>query len=807
MKHFYTTIFLILHAGLLFGQLSTIKGKVQLENGKPVSHVTIKVNGTNVMGISDDKGFYELRNVPFGNHKISISSLEISSQELSVPVDKAKQNLDITIDPKGNIAIEEVLVVRNSEKREIETSGFAVNVIETKQAALTNAQTNELLDRTVGVRVRQNGGLGASVQYNLNGMSGSSVGIFIDGIEISTYGSSFNLNNIPPSMIERIEVYKGVLPAHLSGDLLGGAINVILKKGATRNNFTASVSYGSFNTTQSDVSGMYRHDKTGLTVRASAFYSYSDNNYEIWGRFARQTLPNGRIEQVRTNRFNDAFKSLGGRFEIGYTDVKWADNFMIGYNGSDAYNEIQHGQFMTKPYMGRFTESQAHVFSLNYSKKDLFTEGLQFMVNGVYSDRDQYVQDTVSWNYNWYGEQTIGFNGTPLRTPTGAQQGAPTMSNINRKIVNLRSNLSYNIHENHKLTLNHVFYVVDREDMDELRTVLERSYFGTSDLSKNVLSFAYEMQAFGNRLKTNLFAKHYQQTIDRVDPYQATVDGVAVRMENITRNSRSSTGYGFALSYAVTPRVVVISSVERAVRMPSENEIFGGPAENITANPTLRPELSDNLNLGFRIGAYDFDRHRVSFSGSGFVRDTKDQIVQRSDDRLNEAIEVAPFENLGQTQAVGFEAEVNYLYNNKLNVLFSISKFNSLFKQRTDPETGALMSRYNQQLPNEPFFTMNGNVQYRLDNLVQKNAILNVYYNFGYVGRFYTIWVDAENFRTPRQFVQDVGASYMFPNKRFVVSLDAKNILNREAYDNFAVQKPGRAFYLKLNYTINNFNL
>jgi outer membrane receptor protein involved in Fe transport len=58
---------------------------------------------------------------------------------------------------------------------------------------------------------------------------------------------------------------------------------------------------------------------------------------------------------------------------------------------------------------------------------------------------------------------------------------------------------------------------------------------------------------------------------------------------------------------------------------------------------------------------------------------------------------------------------------------------------------------------------------------------------------------------TPTQFIQDFGLSYIFPNKKIILSFDAKNIFNREAYDNFAAQKPGRAFYLKLNYTINNF--
>ena len=120
------------------------------------------------------------------------------------------------------------------------------------------------------------------MDYNLNGMSGNSVKIFIDGLSISTYGSSFSLNSIPPALIERVEVYKGVIPAHLADDALGGAINVILKKGVV-NNLSASISYGSFNTLQSNINAAYRDESTGFTTKVSAFYNSSDNDYEVWG--------------------------------------------------------------------------------------------------------------------------------------------------------------------------------------------------------------------------------------------------------------------------------------------------------------------------------------------------------------------------------------------------------------------------------------------------------------------------------------------------------------------------------------------
>jgi outer membrane receptor protein involved in Fe transport len=131
-----------------------------------------------------------------------------------------------------------------------------------------------------------------------------------------------------------------------------------------------------------------------------------------------------------------------------------------------------------------------------------------------------------------------------------------------------------------------------------------------------------------------------------------------------------------------------------------------------------------------------------------------------------------------------------------------MSKFNSLYKSKYD-NNGNVLLYYNKQLPNEPYFTVNGSVQYNFKDILQKNSELNLYYNFGYVGEFYTSWLEID--KTTTQFPQDLGLSYAFPNKKIIVSFDARNILNEQVYDNFAVQKPGRAFYLKLNYTLNKF--
>lgn len=779
-----------------------VSGIVISENGKPVEFAIVFVDKIQLSTRTNEKGEYSLT-LPIGEHQLQFHCFNFAKTKRVISLsDGERKKLNIVLKENVN-SLSEVVVQGKNEKRELETKGFAVHVIEMQKLALQSVQTTELLDRTVGVRVRQNGGLGSATSYNLNGMSGNSITIFIDGIPISTYGASFSLNSIPPSLIERIEVYKGVIPAYLSNDALGGAINVVLKKGM-QNTLTASAMYGSFNTQQVNFNALYRADKTGLTVKASGFYNYSDNDYEVWGKFVRNILPNGRYDYVRAKRFNDAYRSIGGHIEIGFTGVNWADRFYIGYNSSDAYNEIQHGTYMSIPYKGRHADSQAHVFSLDYRKRNILTEGLDFTLNAMHSLRKEVITDTVKWNYNWFGEISLGLDGNPILRPNGAQQGAPTLNHIHRNITTFRTGLSYDIHRNHKIILNHIFFNTDRSQQDFRSSEVERNFIGTRNIQKNITSLGYEMIAFQDKLTATLFGKYYQQKIDKMDPVLKVIDGESVRVEEKMDNKKTTSGYGLILFYSALPKLQLQTSAERAVRMPSEGEVFGSPGENIVENNALNAEISDNLNFGIKTGPFLISKHQLDAAASVFIRDTKDKIAQQISARVNDALQTAPFENLGKTKAKGFEVELNYSYDRKLDISLNLSKFNSVFNIKYD-SNGREYDYYNKQLPNEPYFTLNGMTKYLFLNLIQKKSVLNVYYNFGFVDSFYTTWLDLDDFQVSRQFIQDIGVSYIFPNRKFVISFDAKNIFDKQAYDNFAVQKPGRSFYVKLNYTINKF--
>lgn len=781
-----------------------IAGKVSDATGKPLAYASILLEDLKLGVLTDDNGNYYIRKVPLGKHKVLVSFLGYGTHSMNIEVNK--DSLYITLDftlEEAQENLDEVTINGKTKETELETEGFAVNAVKTKEASLRNIQTNELLNTTVGVKIRQNGGLGSDVSYSLNGLSGNSVRIFIDGIPISTYGNSFNLNSIPPSMIKQIEVYKGVVPGHLADDALGGAINIMLHNDA-KTNFNASVSYGSFNTLQANVNGLYRVEKSGFTVKASLFHNYSDNDYKVSGRSVVVTGLGGVQTPITAKRFNDAYRSTGGIAQVGYTDVKWADQFFIGITGSDDYKEVQHGAFMTiTPYKDRFLESDALLSSINYQKKNLFTKGLDVNINGQIGKRNRAVNDTVAWAYSWNGERAIDFRGDEYQYTWGSQQeGGPTLAKIKRNVASIRTGMSFAFNDQHKMLLNHVYSGIDREDSDALRSVLENTFQGTRDLHKNIYSLTYELTAFDEKLKASLFGKHYQQKTTSVDPaIEQDANGNDVVVNEVVSSNKNYDGYGFATSYAFIPNINLLASAEKAIRLPNETEIFGNDGDNVVANSSIDPESSNNYNLGFRFGTFNIKKHDFTISTNVFSRNIKDRIGLPIETSLNVDDELIVYVNQGSGTSKGIDAQLNYTYNSNFGLNFNISRFDlKIVNQGIEID-----------VPNTPFFTMNGSLRYSLKDLIQKKSRLNLFYTMYFTREFSFLTSQGSNtvgdefFKVPQQLAQDFGLSYVFPNNRLVMSFDIKNIFDKPVYDNLSVQKPGRAFYLKLNYTINKF--
>lgn len=198
------------------------------------------------------------------------------------------------------VAMKEVTVTARSEIRKLRESAMPISVIGQRQLQGTASNINDVLARTVGVTVRNTGGLGSASRISLRGLEGKRMGMYIDETPMSQLSNFVALNDIPTNMIERIEVYKGIVPYKFGGSALGGAVNVVTKEYPPVY-LDFSYELGSFNTHQVSTVFKRTDKKSGLQFGIGGAFSFSKNNYKM-------TL--GNLDNRTVERDHDKFNKI-----------------------------------------------------------------------------------------------------------------------------------------------------------------------------------------------------------------------------------------------------------------------------------------------------------------------------------------------------------------------------------------------------------------------------------------------------------------------------------------------------------------
>ena len=782
-----------MYAGNENGRM-VIGGIVTTKNDTPIDFATVHLSGTHFGCLTDDKGAYKLE-VPAGAYRLVVSSLGYKQQEIPVEV-KSHLNLNVTLEENEHM-LDEVVITAKTDSRKEREKGFAISAIDTKKAAFSNLQTSELLNRTSGVKLRQSGGAGSDIQYNINGLSGNSIRIFIDGIPMENYGNSFSISSLPPSLIEKIDVYKGVVPAHLTDDALGGAINVVLKQ-PTTSTISTSYTFGSLNTHKWDLNANYRNHKNGLTIQGSAFFNHSDNNYKVWGDPIKITdSQNGKVEKIKAERFHDAYQSKGLTLNAGFTKVDWADKLLLGLIYSDMKKDIQHGATMDVVYGNRHSNQHALMGKIQYEKRNL-VPNLDVSVNATLSRGNRQIVDTIPYIYNWLGEIMTDRNGNLLTwNKGGGEAGKATLAkNIETPLAG-RARVAYHFLPTHFIAGNVLFNGFARDVKDPYLTEAEQRFTDTRKIRKVILSLDYNGKFLDEKLQTNAFYKHYIQSVRLTDPI---MNNGIMEAEHISR-SINDYGLGGALSYQLGQKLILTTSAEYATRLPGVTELLGNTTNNIQSSYHLMPEKSVNINVGAIIGMFKVNGHRFESDINLFYRDVTDMIQKTL---TNPTDEMYGYENLGKVRSMGVDAVLKYNFKHRLFSELNLSYTDTRFNLRYDKH-GTEYIYYKDRLRNTPYFTSNWNVEYVSDDYIQKGSRMTFTYNIGYVHQFYRNWESlggAGKAIIPSQWVHDLAIAYTFPKKNITLSADVKNLLNEQVFDNWALQKPGRMFLIKLSYSI-----
>lgn len=689
---------------------------------------------------------------------------------------------------KDTLGLSDVYVFGKSKTQQLKEGAYAVTAVDMKNVAVSVTNLSDFLSHVSGLNIRTEGGLGSDYQLSINGMGGNAIRYFVDGVPMDTKGGGVNLSNFPINTIDRVEVYKGVVPAYLGGDALGGAINIVTKK--ERSNFLdASVSAGSFHTYRADLNAQVSLGKSGIFVRPQFSYDYSKNNYkmygvEVWNPDAKQ------YEEVTRRRFHDRYSSVQGQIDVGVEHKKWADRFFVGMGYTNTQKQLQTGSVQTLVIGCAERNTDAWNVHANYRKQNFLLPRLTTLLSVSHTWDHSVTVDTAFRRYDWNGNYKV-------TTRNELNGRARVLRHYKRPLTMVRANFSYAIAENHTLSLNYMLARTGNKRYDKAHELFPESEVQdlpepTNDVvEKHIIGLSYDNTLFKGRMANSVFVKSYINHVDVEQNELAITHG----RDFLGHSVKNFWGYGLGSRYAFMDELAVKLNYEHAVRLPLARELLGNGTTTY-ANLALRPETSHNVNLGVYGTARIGNDHVFHYEATGFLRSTKDYIHLR----IYEGDGMFQYENVNDVLTNGVEAELRYNYSDWLQFVLNGSWQESLDMQKY-LENGNTNATYRNRIPNRPWLFGNAELTLTHRKLFFRTDRIRFNLLYQFVHWYYLTWEAYGNLdskaRIPSQNVLNAALTYSWQHERYNVTLSCDNIANVLCYDNYKLQKPGRSFMCK----------
>lgn len=763
-----------------------VSGKILSVDGEAIDFATVYLKNTTYASYTNEKGLYHIA-APEGVYTLVVTSAGYEEQELPVAL-KSGERLRQTIKLKSATQLGEVIVVGNQLSK-VRNSAFNATAVNTQELVNTTKTLSEALSKAPGMKIRESGGVGSDMAVTMDGFSGKHVKVFIDGVPQEGAGSSFGLNNIPVNFAERIEVYRGVVPVGFGADAIGGVINIVTPRRQRSWFVDASYSYGSFNTHKSYIN-FGQTLGCGFKYEFNLFQNYSDNNYWIDSPvedFSTGSIDRDKVEHVR--RFHDTYhnEAIAGKF--GFVNKSWADRLLFGFTYSHMYKEMQTGVRQEIVYGGKHRHGHSLMPSFEYGKRNLIVKGLDIGLNANFTRDYTTNVDTATVKYNWLGETK------PLKSP-GEQSHQLSQSINNNWSAGLT--LNYRISDQHSVTLNDVFNTFNRVNENQLTIPATRDEFNKIT-TKNILGLSYRYMPV-SKLNFSVFGKHYYQFVE--GPVATTS---AQDVYELSTRGIGSFGFGAAGTWFLPYGFQLKASYEKACRLPTIEEMFGDEDLEM-GDMSLKPESSHNINLNMSYSQV-FGLHTVYAEAGLIYRDTRDYI-QRNLLALSGGLTAATYINYGKVDTKGFSASARYSYSKWVSLGGNYILMNVRDNMRTAAGSSMPNLAYGQRMPNLPYMFADSDVSFYWHDLGRKGNVLTLTYDNQYTKAFcyYASNLGATNsdYMVPDQFANNLTLSYSVRNGRYNFSFECRNFTNAKLYDNFSLQKAGRAFYGKIRIYFGN---
>ena len=759
-----TFLLLLLTTSSLWAQnTAELSGKItDKATQKPLIGADIYLKELKKGANADTQGNFHLKGIPEGNYTILCSYLGYQTFSKKIYL-KGQERLDISLKEQAE-EISGVTVSGKSIAHQKKEESMPVTVIDMSNMRGTVSNVQDILAKTVGVTLRTSGGVGSSSRISVRGLEGKRIGFFIDELPMTEQTDYLDINDIPIDMIDRIEIYKGVVPARFGGSSLGGAINIVIREYPDK---YADLSYGyeSFNTHKAQ--GVFKRNlkARGLVFGIGGGYTTSDNNY---------TFDSPYREGLRITRNHDKYRKyiVGGSFKA---KKWWFDEVEFEPVVVKTYKEIQGIEYDIRE---AHSESLMAGLANKLTKDNFLTEGLNFdMFSGVVLTQMNFI-DKATRRYEWDGSSYP----TPSRYGGEVGYNFPSDSDDQKLSFINKTNLEYIINERHSFNFNSVFSIANGTPKDELKTLsLGKQVNFDSRMHSWVSGLTYDLRSLDDVFLNSLTVRYYQYTM------HTQMAPLFVPGKYDVDLQKNNWGVNNALRYRFLPSLMGKLSAGYEVRIPSESELLGDGI-SVVPSADLLPERNASANLGLLFDLTGKHPTNAQIEMNFFYMYLQDMI------RYTAGLIGAQYQNFGEMRTLGVEFEA------KADVLPSLYAYvNTTYQDLRDtrdyePASTVPNPTKYKRMPNIPYLMANAGMEFHRENLFGGSGQnTRLFADVAFVEEYFYDFelTQLQKRRIPRSTTIDIGFEHSFLNNKLFISGKLRNVTNEKTLSEFNRPLPG----------------
>lgn len=469
-------------------QVGVVQGSIKDNKGGALAGASVESG--KLVATSDENGQYKL-NLPIGSQKISVHLVGFATVTKTVQV-SGNTTFDFVLNTENSQLNEVVVIGSRAAPRTSLTSPVPVDVFDVKKIASLGAQTTvgQILNYVAPSFTSTTQSLGDGTDevdpISLRGLGPDQVLVLVNGkrrynsalVNVNgTFGKGTvgtDLNAIPVSAIEKIEVLRDGAAAQYGSDAIAGVINIILKKSV--NQFNASITGGEYVTHAKALNQTFHDGQSsqialnyGVPLSAKGGYINFSGSFDYRKPTNRGGLYNGAIYNAYGPDKNaagafvahdqtDSFLSATGTSRRDYSLIVGQSRIRSGqfaFNGSlplsDNASIYSFGTFGYRNGLAagfyRYPNDYRNLPSINplgympYIGTSIYDKSVAVGIKG---------KTTSGWNIdfsNTYGQNTFEFHvenslnvSMGTASPTSFNNGGPKFS---QNTVNLDLNKDF----------------------------------------------------------------------------------------------------------------------------------------------------------------------------------------------------------------------------------------------------------------------------------------------------------------------------------------------------------------------------